>query len=76
MMGPTERETFVWWEDHITGRVEWRYTCLEYGALLVTLHGQLPIHTLCVASWGTQQVVRVNARKVIPFHLCLIALIQ
>ena len=31
----TVKETFVWWEDLIAGRVEWSYICLEFGALLL-----------------------------------------
>ena len=27
-------EMFVWWEDHITGRVEWRYLLMEHGGPL------------------------------------------
>ena len=30
---------FVWWEEPLTGRDVWRYSYLDHGELLVTLHG-------------------------------------
>ena len=46
----TERETFVWWEDHTAGRVEWRYTCLEYGGLLLMIQPTILMLRLFVDS--------------------------
>ena len=31
------KETFVWWEDPIAGRVEWRYICMGNGELLLMM---------------------------------------
>ena len=44
------RETFVWWEDHTAGRVEWRYTCLENGELLLRVSPTILILGLFVDS--------------------------
>ena len=41
-------ETFVWWEDLTTGRVEWRYSGMEHGELSVTQTGVLLKLKLCV----------------------------
>ena len=33
----TRKETFVWWEDPIVGRVEWKYICMENGGQLLII---------------------------------------
>ena len=49
-MVTTGRETFVWWEDRTAGRVEWRYICLENGALLLTIQPTILMLRLFVDS--------------------------
>ena len=50
-------EIFVWWVVPISGKVEWKYTSLEHGALLLTLIGPVMMHKLSVASWGISNQV-------------------
>ena len=56
-MASTGMETFVWWEVPTNGKVEWRSTCLEHGALSLTLSGAVMMHKLPVASWDTSNQV-------------------
>ena len=41
----------------ISGKVEWKSTSLEHGALLLTLIGPVMMHKLSVASWGISNQV-------------------
>ena len=41
----------------ISGKVEWKSTSLEHGALLLTLIGPVMMHKLSVTSWGISNQV-------------------
>ena len=56
----TGMEAFDWWEAPTSGRVEWKYTSLEHGALLLTLPGIERMHKLSVEIWATlNQVIKI-----------------
>ena len=44
----------------ISGKVEWKYTSLEHGALLLTLIGPVMMHKLSVASWDISNQVAIE----------------
>ena len=52
-----EMVMFVWLEGPTSGRVEWRSTCLENGALSLTLTGLTMMQEWSVASWATSNLV-------------------
>ena len=53
-------EIFDWQVVPISGKVEWKYTSLEHGALLLTLIGPVMMHKLSVASWDILNQVYIN----------------
>ena len=55
LLGPTEREMFVWWVEPSTGKDVWRYSYLDHGELSVTLHGLIMMPMSSVDNYNTLQ---------------------
>ena len=49
---------FVWLEGPTSGRVEWRSTCLENGALSLTLTGVTMMQEWSVDSWAMSEATQ------------------
>ena len=53
LLGHTKMEIIVWWGEPTTGRVVWRYTGMDHGALSVTLYGLMMMLILSVDNYNT-----------------------
>ena len=53
----------------ISGKVEWKSTSLEHGALLLTLIGLVMMHKLSVASWDISNQVPKSLKGAVWSHL-------